>query len=316
MPDTQFNALVWLLRHVRGIYGNLPIQGHNAFASTACPGRFFPMAEVRRLEYRGVEASPPGEEITPSLYEVTTQTTPLNVRSAPGMEGTIRGTLPNGTRVTAMRRSGGWLYVVFGELSGWSSASFLDEVVDTFPFTDVRSGDWFYDAVRDMWERGIVTGTTASTFSPNDTLTRAAAVTLLYRIAGLPDVAIGPEFIDVPGDQWFSDAVTWAHDRGVVQGVGDGQFAPHDPVTREQFAVMFYRYAEAMGCEVTIPAGFALDFPDARYVSDWALDGMRWAVHRGLIRGNDQGVLMPQGTATRAECAAILQRFVRFHTSP
>ena len=130
MPDAQFNALVWLIRHLRERYGNIWIRGHRDLMATACPGQHFPMAKVQRLQFRGGNAvSMPGVEIPGTTYQVTTQTTPLNVRAAPGMSGAILGTLPNDTIVTATRRSGDWLYVTDGSLTGWASGRFLVQIV-------------------------------------------------------------------------------------------------------------------------------------------------------------------------------------------
>ncbi|MCL2563494.1 MAG: S-layer homology domain-containing protein, partial [Oscillospiraceae bacterium] len=162
----------------------------------------------------------------------------------------------------------------------------------------------------EMWERGIVTGTTPTTFAPNDTLTRAAAVTLLYRLDGMIDTGLGATFNDVCCCAWYHDAVAWAASLGIVQGVGDGRFAPGNDMTRQEMAVVLWRYAAATGQDVTVQEDFTLDFPDAEQVSGWAVKAMRWAVHRRVIRGNDRGELQPLGTATRAEAAVLLQRFV------
>ncbi|MCL2563055.1 MAG: S-layer homology domain-containing protein, partial [Oscillospiraceae bacterium] len=162
----------------------------------------------------------------------------------------------------------------------------------------------------EMWERGIVTGTTPTTFAPNDTLTRAAAVTLLYRLDGMIDTGLDANFSDVCCCAWYHDAVAWAASLGIVQGVGDNQFAPGGDMTREAMAVMLWRYAATTGQDVTVPEDFTLDFADVAEVSVWATEAMYWAVYRGIMRGTDGWRLNPLGTATRAEAAVLLQRFV------
>ena len=138
----------------------------------------------------------------------------------------------------------------------------------------------------------------------------AEAASLLYRMAGLPDVAFEPQFSDVPADAWFGDAVNWAHANGIVQGIGDGRFMPDAWITRQEMALILYRYAASMGRDMTIHGGAALEFPDANDISDWAFYAMTWAVHNGLVRGNDTGALNPFGTANRAEAVVLMQRFV------
>jgi len=149
MPDAQFNALVWLIRHVRERYGNIWIRGHRDLMATACPGQHFPMDEVRRLQFRGGVPTLPGEAIPGTTFRVDTQTTPLNVRAAPGMHGNILGTFPNGTMVTATRQSDGWLHVTNGSLSGWASAQFLTKI------TPQEDTDMTEDRVRELIEEVV-----------------------------------------------------------------------------------------------------------------------------------------------------------------
>ena len=134
--------------------------------------------------------------------------------------------------------------------------------------------------------------------------------TILWRMAGPGPMDDFVGFEDVLPGRWYSEAVAWAFANGIVQGADPGTFAPDAPITREQIAVMLYRYALAAGLDVAVPAGFTLSSPDDGQVSDWALEGMRWAVHSGLVRGVDQGRLNPLGAATRAEGTVLLQRFV------
>jgi len=174
-------------------------------------------------------------------------------------------------------------------------------------FTDVRPGQWFHDAVSFVHENSIMTGTGTRTFSPNATLSRATVATVLYRMAGSPAVTFAPEFRDVQSGRWYSNAVIWAANHGIVEGFG-GRFAPDGNITREQLAVMLHRYARHMDYNMSDTA--LGGFPDTDTVSGWATEAMRWAVHHRLIQG-DGGNLNPRGTATRAQCATILMRMIQ-----
>lgn len=178
---------------------------------------------------------------------------------------------------------------------------------DTLPFTDVAAGDWFYSAVQYAYQRGIVSGTSDTTFSPNDTVTRAMIVALLHRLEGEPSAA-GSGFSDVGPAQWYTNAVGWAAANSIVMGYSDGSFGPGDTLTREQMAAILYRYAGTKGLDLS--AGTDLSaFSDHAAVSGYALDAMKWAVDRGLMQGAGDGKLSPQGSATRAQAAAVLMRF-------
>lgn len=176
------------------------------------------------------------------------------------------------------------------------------------PFTDVAEGAWYYDAVAYAYDNGLMGGTSASTFAPGTTTSRAMLATLLYRLEGEPAVT-GASFTDVAAGQWYSDAVAWAAAEGIVNGVGDGSvFAPNDTITREQMAVMLYRYAQYKGYDVTGSADLS-GYTDAGSISSWAEYAMAWAVDAGLISGTGAAILSPQGSASRAEIATILMRF-------
>jgi len=157
-----------------------------------------------------------------------------------------------------------------------------------------------------------MTGTTRSTFAPNERLLRAQVAAILWRMAGEPAVEFQPVFDDVWVNTpiWYRDAVIWANENGVVQGHA-GRFNPYGEITREQFAAMLHRYAEFTGGDVSVPESFHLDnFDDRTQVSEWATDYMRWAVYHGLISGTTERTLSPLGTATRAETAMILMRLI------
>ena len=180
------------------------------------------------------------------------------------------------------------------------------------PFTDVHPDDWFYDHVMFVYGNGLMNGTSATTFSPNEAATRAQVAVIFYRMAGSPAVTGDSPFTDVengPGTAWYYNAVLWAHQNGIVAGYGDGTYHPGDPVTREQLAVMFYNYANYKGYDLSATSDLS-GFTDAGKISDWALPAMRWAVGSGLMNGYGDGTLNPQGTATRAQLAAMLHNFI------
>ncbi|MGM9567248.1 MAG: S-layer homology domain-containing protein [Clostridia bacterium] len=175
------------------------------------------------------------------------------------------------------------------------------------PFTDLKDGDWYMENVRYVYVNGIMNGMTATTFEPDSALTRAMYITMLYRLGGEPEVKATSSYDDVKDDEWYSKAVAWGTENGIVEGYA-GKFAPQDPITREQMAAMMYRYAKLNGCDVSNTASFDA-FKDGSSVSDWAKEEMGWAVASKLIQGHDNGTLEPQGNATRAQAAAVLQRF-------
>ena len=176
-------------------------------------------------------------------------------------------------------------------------------------YTDIPT-DWAKEGICFVIENGLMVGTTSTTFAPKDTLTRAMLVTVLYRMAGSPTVDAPSGFTDVADGQWYSDAIAWAAANGIVNGVGGNKFAPSEPVTREQLAAIFFRYAKAEAPEADVLSGY----PDAESVSTYARDAMAWAVSTGLVTGSkeaDGTYLVPQGLAAREQAAAILMRYVK-----
>ena len=180
------------------------------------------------------------------------------------------------------------------------------------PFTDVKESDWFYDDVMFVYKNGLMTGTSATTFSPYSNTTRAQIATIFYRLDGSPEVTGKNSFTDVeysPATTWYYDAVTWVQQSGVMGGYGNDLFGPNDPVTREQLASIFFRYAQYKGYDVSTTE--SLDrFTDKGSVSAWAQEAMKWAVGNGIMGGKGNNILDPKGTATRAEIAAMLHRFI------
>ena len=176
------------------------------------------------------------------------------------------------------------------------------------PFADVSAGSWYYDAVEFVWSNGIMDGVGSGLFAPNQVLTRAMLVTVLWRIDGAPDVSAALPFDDVADGSWYADAVRWAASNGIVDGTGETSFSPDDKITREQLAVILWRYAGYKSCDTT--GGVDLtDFADRGSVSAYALRAMRWAVAEGLVTGVTDDTIAPLAGTTRAEAAAVLQRF-------
>lgn len=179
----------------------------------------------------------------------------------------------------------------------------------TNPFSDVVRGRWYYNYVKFAYVNGLKEGTASGQFSPDMNLSRAMLVTILWRLEGEPTVTGSNTFSDVRPGRWYSNAIAWAGANELVHGYGDGRFGPADHITREQFAVILRNYAQFAGQD-TAAGAFQASFTDADTISDWALDAMQWANANGLIHGRTPTSLAPRGTATRAEAAAILQRFM------
>ena len=180
--------------------------------------------------------------------------------------------------------------------------------VVTLPFTDVSDSDWFYDPVCYVYSQGLMTGTSATTFEPNTSLSRAMLVAVLHRLEGSPAASAG-DFTDVADGDWYAQAVNWAASVGVVNGFDDGTFQPNTAITREQLAAILRNYVAYKGLDVTA-TGDLSTYTDANSVSDWAKESVEWAVDQGLISGMTVDTLEPQGLSTRAQVAAVLQRYL------
>ena len=177
------------------------------------------------------------------------------------------------------------------------------------PFTDVSEKDWFYGDVMFVYENGLMLGTSKTLFSPHGTATRGMMATILWRMEGSPAPKGKNSFTDVEAGKWYADAITWTAENGIFAGYGKDKFGPDDPITREQLAAIFYRYADYKGYDLTVKGN--LDkFKDADKITDYAKAAMLWAVGSGLVKGKSGNLLDPQGTATRAEIAAMLHRFI------
>ena len=180
-------------------------------------------------------------------------------------------------------------------------------VTPTLPFTDVKSGDWFYEAVQYVYDKGMMTGVSADRFAPASTTTRGMIVTILYRLENEPEVSGGSAFTDVESGAWYADAVAWAAANDIVNGTSATTFAPNSPITREQMAAILYRYAAYKGYDVSQKADLS-GYTDATSISGYAKDALAWANAQKLITGVTDTTLNPQGSATRAQVATILMR--------
>ena len=180
---------------------------------------------------------------------------------------------------------------------------------DVNPFTDISEKDWFYGDVMFVYENGLMLGTSKTLFSPHGTAMRGMMATILWRMEGSPVPKGKNSFTDVEAGKWYADAITWTAENGIFAGYGKDKFGPDDPITREQLAAIFYRYADYKGYDLTVK-GDLDKFKDADKITDYAKTAMQWAVGSGLVKRKSGNLLDPQGTATRAEIAAMLHRFI------
>ena len=234
---------------------------------------------------------------------------------------------PDGTRVAEFSKgqNSGWLFRVNDdfpdvamdeyqlqdgdEIEVLFTADYTQEPGMLLPFTDVSWDHWAYSAVKRVYTRGLMVGVSDTSFAPGQTLSRAMLASILYRLAGEPAVTAENPFTDVPADRWYTDAVIWAAENGIVVGCGDGTFRPNAPATRAQTAVMLYAYANFAGRNTSQRADLSA-FADEADVPSWALAEMQWAHAAQLILGRDGKLLAPNAEATRAEMATILSTFI------
>ena len=191
--------------------------------------------------------------------------------------------------------------------AGWRADENPDIVVN--PFTDVSEKDWFYNDAMFVYKNGLMLGTSKTLLSPHGTVTRGMMATILWRMEGSLAPKGENSFTDVEAGRWYADAITWTAENGIFAGYSKDKFGPDDPITREQLTAIFYRYADYKGYKLTV-TGNLDKFEDADKITDYAKTVMQWAVGNGLIKGKSETLLDPQGTATRAEIAAMLHRFV------
>ena len=213
-------------------------------------------------------------------------------------DGTYTFTMPSGDVK---------IEVTFAEDPNWEP----EPEEPAMPFVDVNENDWFYDVVLYAYENGLMTGTSADTFAPNTATTRGMIVSMLARLEGVTS-AESAGFTDVADNDWYATAVNWAASEGIVNGFEDDTFRPNDAITREQMAAILYNYADYKGYDVSARADLS-DYADAASISSWAEDVLAWANAEGLINGMTATTIDPQGATTRAQTAAMFERFLTAH---
>ena len=211
-----------------------------------------------------------------------------------------------GNKITVTAKGGNVYIFTMPQSSITVTVAFTVQTAPTMTFTDVDTGDWFYEAVQYAYGNGMMNGVGNNLFAPSSNLTRSMIAQVLYNLEGTP-VGSSGVFTDVAAGQWYADAVNWAAANDIVGGYGNGKFGPEDDITREQMAQILYNYATFKGYDVSVQGNLSV-FNDGATTSDWALSAMKWAVGSGLLQGYN-GNLNPIGTATRAEVAQILMNF-------
>ena len=227
--------------------------------------------------------------------------------------GEITVTRPNGQKVTLTPAGDGKYTFTQPGVKVTIDVTFVPE---EWPFVDVAEGDWFFQAVKYVFERGIMVGTSDTTFEPQSSVTRGQVVQMLYNLEGQPTVTGEDGFTDVQAKDWWYNAVVWASQNEVVSGYGDGTFQPKRNISRQEFAQMLFNYAKFKGYDLTA-TGDLTKFPDGGDVAGWAETAMQWANGNELINGHaDTGKLDPLGTTVRAQAASILTKFHQTFVNP
>ena len=195
-------------------------------------------------------------------------------------------------------------------------AKWTEETKDTdtdenaWPFKDVAENDWFYSAVKYVYENKLFSGVSDDMFAPNSPLTRAMLVTVLWRAENMPEADFEVPFNDVEADGYYYEALRWAASEGIVEGISETEFAPNDNITREQIAAIMFRYAKFKGNISEEESEVLLEYDDTRDIADWALDAVKYCKAEGIMLGDDTNMFNPKNNATRAETASITQRFL------
>ena len=246
--------------------------------------------------------------VNPTAAKEGTTVTITPVPDAGYQVGTVSVTDRFGQAVAVDQQADGTYTFVMPDGQVTVEVTFLQGEAPDLPFSDVTESDWFYDAVTYAYENGLMDRVGMGLFAPNSETTRAQLVTILHRLAGQPAPSGDSGFSDVETGTWYTDAVAWAAQNGIVNGVSDTQFAPGDDITREQLAVILYRYATYQGYDVSQQADLS-GFVDAGTISTYAQEALSWASAQGLVLGFEDDSLRPQGNASRAQIAAVLMRF-------
>ena len=206
-----------------------------------------------------------------------------------------------------LKRTAAYLLAAAILAAGGTAAGAAAESNTDTGFSDVDAGSWYADAVAYVRDNGLMSGTSAATFEPDGTMTRAMLVTTLYRAAGSPPLGsenLGYPFADVPGDTWYADGVYWARQNGAVNGFTEEEFGPDAPVSREQIAAILWRYAGSPAAQA------GTDFADEDAISAYAVQAVDWARANGVVNGSEGNQFLPQDHATRAEVATILRNYM------
>ena len=190
-----------------------------------------------------------------------------------------------------------------GKFSGSLEKTF--DIINSLPFSDVNTKSWYFGTVYEVYKNSLMTGTTSTTFSPDSPMTRGMVATVLYRMAGAPNVAYKNIFDDVNKSDYYAQAITWAYNNKIISGYSKGKFGPNDNVTREQMAVMLCNYARFKGQKVDSVKDLS-GFRDYKSITSYAVPSMRWVVEKGIMNGTEDKRLNPTTNATRAECAKML----------
>jgi hypothetical protein len=217
----------------------------------------------------------------------------------------------NGTYSIVMPASDVYVDVSFAKIPTGRERCFRDLLCPISEFSDSTPTAWYHDGIHFCLENEILRGYGDGTLRPERTTTRAELVQILYNMEGRPEIYSTSAYDDVNDGDWYIHAIVWATENHIVEGYGDGNFGPNDPVTHEQIAKIIYRYAVFNRLDVSASKELTL-FPDADQVSSWAVDYIKWAVGAGLIEGRNEGgtnVLAPKEGATRAEVATLIMRF-------
>lgn len=258
---------------------------------------------------------------TGNLYYVSSNYTNVALRSEPS---TITGhriePLRKDTVINVLQTGiNGWAKVQVDGQTGYISEEYITKVntkKDTYkvpsdtdlPFEDVDSDEWYYNAIKYSYENKIIMGYNLTTFAPNDKITRGMLVTILYRMEGSQNVPGKSKFPDVQDSkQYYYEAVKWASAKNIVSGYDTGKFGPNDNITREQLAVILWKYSKYKGKFQEVDTDFS-KFQDSNQISNYAKEGMKWILGKDIMHGFN-GKLIPQGTATRAEASALLSNY-------
>lgn len=273
---------------------------------------------LRQTVYNGLEAFAEGEEAWNDYnnlyYDAVTGDFKDTLRS---LDSTFGDLTVNVVNKISYQTQKGTVYVVTVTLRQYqvgSGGTGIDcprnELCPAGYLTDVDLHAWYHDGIHYCVEHGLMEGYPNCLFGPDDQLTRAQIAQVLYNRENKPEVEAREIFDDVATYAWYADAITWASDAGVVQGYGDGNFGPDDPITREQLAAMLYRYSAYKGYDVSSGEAIeTLSFSDADSISDWALSAVKWAYAEGIVEGLGNGILNPTGYATRAQAATMFMRY-------